>query len=1107
LISESQLAAAGGRLSKRLPLLLLVAGWLAAAPPGGGLTTTSEEAAWESTNRGIARFADGRWDEAVEAFRQALAASPSSAEARYDLALALYRARRNEEALAALDGPPPATGVRAAVLRARVLRFLGRTEEAFRVWEDARRSGALDTPALWHLSKLLRSAGRPAPAAEVLATLLPSASVRPAVEAELADALAEAGDLDAALAAVRRAAAALAAGDAELASVLGEAEQAYREADAAAARGAVAVAANLLRSTPDYLRQAEQLAAHAAGSPLSEQPLPLAGEPAPGPLPPPLVARGDELPAEAARALCLTPAGLVVAGDAGAVPYRRTDGGEWRAEPAIAGPVVECASADFDQDGNPELVLAGPDAVRILRTEGEPIRLPGGAAALTVFDYDRDGDADLLSAGPSGLRLWRNNRDQSFTDATESTGLAAAAPGPALGALAADLTGDGADELLVMRQPGPDLLIGGLQREKAEALGAPAGAAGAAAVLDCDHDGDFDLAAPGRVLRSDGAGEFVAQELGETAGASRLGAVDLDLDGFADLLALAADGRLGILRGAEACAFALWPGAPIAGVRDVAVAGHDGAGAPVLALLGAGGVRFLGSPSHGRAILLQLRGTRDNTGALGARVELFAGRLRSHQQVRLGTSEIGAEGAPLLLGLAARRSAQWLQVRWLNNTWAALEEVAAGEAPVTVEQSRELSASCPFLYSWDGRRFAFVTDLLGGSPLGLPLARGVAMPSDPDEHVLIPAGRLVPRDGRFDLRVTVELREMLFLDQVELVTIDHPAQVIVATDDGLRPPPFPPFRLYASATARPPQAAADHRGREVRDRLLHVDGRYPDDFAALPFQGYAEAHGLTLDFAEPASREDAFLVLTGGWYWPEADTLAVSQTAALRPLLPRLEIWRGGRWQVLRDPIPFPGGREKTIAVDLNGALPPGPLRLRLTTNLRLYLDRILLASGGLPADSLEVRRLSPSGAELRRRGYSATASGDGKLPPPFDYARVLPGRPYPAIEGFYTRYGDVLPLLASADGAAAIVHHGEEVALSFPAPPPPRPGLVRDILFYNVGWDKDAHPNTERGSTVEPLPFHGMRAYPYAAPERYPWTPELLRLYRLYQTRWIAGR
>jgi len=36
-------------------------------------------------------------------------------------------------------------------------------------------------------------------------------------------------------------------------------------------------------------------------------------------------------------------------------------------------------------------------------------------------------------------------------------------------------------------------------------------------------------------------------------------------------------------------------------------------------------------------------------------------------------------------------------------------------------------------------------------------------------------------------------------------------------------------------------------------------------------------------------------------------------------------------------------------------------------------------------------------------------------------------------------------------------------------------------------GWSKDADANTAFGDSVEPLPFHGMSAYPYPAAERFP--------------------
>ena len=53
--------------------------------------------------------------------------------------------------------------------------------------------------------------------------------------------------------------------------------------------------------------------------------------------------------------------------------------------------------------------------------------------------------------------------------------------------------------------------------------------------------------------------------------------------------------------------------------------------------------------------------------------------------------------------------------------------------------------------------------------------------------------------------------------------------------------------------------------------------------------------------------------------------------------------------------------------------------------------------------------------------------------------------------------------------------------------------------------WDfitKEMNLHSSSPDTVEPLPFHGMRAYPYAVPERYPSTPEHERYRAEYYTR-----
>ena len=74
-------------------------------------------------------------------------------------------------------------------------------------------------------------------------------------------------------------------------------------------------------------------------------------------------------------------------------------------------------------------------------------------------------------------------------------------------------------------------------------------------------------------------------------------------------------------------------------------------------------------------------------------------------------------------------------------------------------------------------------------------------------------------------------------------------------------------------------------------------------------------------------------------------------------------------------------------------------------------------------------------------------------------------------------------------DDRYAMIGAGDALTLRFDAAafPPPRAGLVRDWILHLDGWCKDADPHTVASGTVEPLPFHGMSAYPYPAGEHFP--------------------
>jgi hypothetical protein len=169
---------------------------------------------------------------------------------------------------------------------------------------------------------------------------------------------------------------------------------------------------------------------------------------------------------------------------------------------------------------------------------------------------------------------------------------------------------------------------------------------------------------------------------------------------------------------------------------------------------------------------------------------------------------------------------------------------------------------------------------------------------------------------------------------------------------------------------------------------------------------------------------------------------------------------------------------------------------------MRVYFDRIFVSTRD-DTKRCRVSELPVTRADLHYRGYSALRRDDLGYER-FDYDRLRPTGSWSPPDGKLTRYGEVTPLLASEDDMYVIFGPGDELQLHFDARSLPRQpaGWIRDFIFYAAGWVKDGDLNTGFSQTVEPLPFHGMSGYPYAASEHYPDTPALREYREEYNTR-----
>jgi hypothetical protein len=463
-------------------------------------------------------------------------------------------------------------------------------------------------------------------------------------------------------------------------------------------------------------------------------------------------------------------------------------------------------------------------------------------------------------------------------------------------------------------------------------------------------------------------------------------------------------------------------------------------------------------------------------------------------------------GVPLTVGLGGYKEADTVRITWPNGLIQNETKQPVGKG-ATYKEAQRLSGSCPMIFTWDGEKFQFITDVLGVAPLGASAGDGKYFPVDHDEYVQIPGESLAAVDNHYEVRITEELREVSYLDQVRLIAVDHPTDIDIFTNDKFKSPPFPEFRLFGAKSRIYPVSAReggyDHLdgqtarpsgprqlGAEILPRLLRRDRTYPDSFRR-DYAGVAELHHLDLDFGRVAAGNHAALILNGWVDWADGSTfLNAAQETKDGLVFPYLQVKdTAGNWQTVVEDMGIPAGKPKTIAVDMTGKFLSASREVRIVTNLCVYWDEIfLIENAAVPRTKLTA--LDADSAELRFRGFSkATIHPERKQPESFDYARVAPASMWNPTPGLYTRYGDVRPLIEALDDRLVIMGSGDELRLRFPtgrlAPLPA--GWRRDFLLFVDGWAKDGDANTAYSQSVQPLPFHGMPQYPYSGRERFP--------------------
>lgn len=818
---------------------------------------------------------------------------------------------------------------------------------------------------------------------------------------------------------------------------------------------------------------------------------------------------------------------------------------------------IGCTAGDYDNDGATDLAVTLKDRVLLLHnekngrfrdvTEAAGLKNDGPNLAVTFIDYDHDGDLDLYvlrsqqvpAPAPqapiaflsnnawSGNVMWRNNGNGTFTDVTQQLGLYA---DPSVSAVGSDYNNDRAVDLVVTDLKGPTVFEnpreGKFPGKAFSTSNVPSPSAGIA-VLDFNHDGWMDIALthwspPGLTLwRNNNGKTFEPVPLPPTNWVRAWGvaAIDYDNDGWIDLASVGetkdGKGEIRLFRNLgpdgfkDVTADVGLDKIQLKDPRALITADFDGDGATDLLI----------TQNHGPAILLRnhggnqnhwlrlaLKGLNDNKSAVGTKIEVFAGANRQKFEIYGSSGYLGQNSTDLVVGLGQAKEADVVRMLWPTGVLQDEIQIAGNKEQSFTEIDRR-GSSCPTLFAWDGAHYQLIGDMLGAGVVGHWVAPGERNIPRPAEYIKIDRNILREKDGKLSFRFMEPLEESVYLDRVQLLAVDHPAELDVYPNEYFASnPPYPTFKVVVSRNAQAPAGAWDEHGHDLLpDLLTH---KYVGDFELLSFKGFAQAHSLELDLGKPYHGGPLWLLMTGEIEYFTATSMYAADQAKLQPFAPYVEaLGSDGKWKRVIDDMGFPAGGVRTMTADLTGKLPTGAQRIRITTNLQIYWNNILIDRTDQRQD-LHVNPIPLSRADLRFHGFPLKIEKDPPGNVEYIYEKASATGPYTRPAGAYTRYGDVLTLLTDVDDRLAVFGSGDEIALDFDprALPILPPGWRRDYFFLANGYEKDMDFYAAEGNTVDPLPFSNMGTYPYPAGKSFPADDRHFQYVLEYNTRFMSG-
>lgn len=400
-------------------------------------------------------------------------------------------------------------------------------------------------------------------------------------------------------------------------------------------------------------------------------------------------------------------------------------------------------------------------------------------------------------------------------------------------------------------------------------------------------------------------------------------------------------------------------------------------------------------------------------------------------------------------------------------------------------------SSCPTLYTWNGTGYNYVGDVNDGTGwLGFleyfnPDGSMVFSYNYPYDYIKLNPMQLQPTNGLFNVKIQENNNEIFYLDQAELVAVDHPADVNVYSTKSTFV-----YNLTGQGTyytvgdnLKTPVSAVNGAGQNVLPEISKLDGVY------APATRWTW-NNITLNLGNLAGAQQIKLVVAGTTYWPTTSAggsnfMKYEDDPGVMPSPPPyMQVMAAnGSWVNVPNnrEFPIPSTNDQEFVVNLTGLFPTDNWMLRINYYQDIQFDYFAVDTS--PQQAINVNTLLPSSAVL---GQAFT--------------------PNSTSSGAFTRYGDVTALLQSPDDKYVIGREGDEVTIQFNAsalPPVPK-GWVRDYFLVANCWFKgQGLPYVP--FTVNPLPFQAMTSFPYPSNETYPYDADHQTYLQTYDTRVIT--